>query len=448
MKLKPKLILGFLSAALLLLLSPYFLFPGVISNVSIASQIVGIIIVLASLSLFSFMINKALKPLNILEKEASLLAEGTFRFSEKVKSHDELKNIEESLNKISNSWKNTLEEKSKEVESTQEHMRDTFNRLSQAITTVFNQEELLTLILDIAKEELQLNRVLLYLMKDKSNEIDFQIGRGLGPDTDDYYEKNWTDEAFKAAKNPRTMSGKASEIFPLLSSKSSEKDKNLVITFPIVIKNNVSGVILGEREETKGDFSDKDIELLNTLGNQTAIALENAQLYKKNQMLAITDGLTNLHNHYFFQKRLSEELRRADRYTLHLALLMIDIDHFKKYNDTYGHPAGDIVLKDMAKIFMKNTRATDFTARYGGEEFTIILPETNNDGAMLIAERIFNDVRKHGFPGKNPRSKVKMTISMGISYYPREETTAAELIKKADQKLYQAKKSGRDQIVT
>lgn len=160
------------------------------------------------------------------------------------------------------------------------------------------------------------------------------------------------------------------------------------------------------------------------------------------QLLSVTDGLTQLFNHRFFQERLREEFRRAQRYDDLLALVLLDVDHFKKVNDSWGHPAGDQVLKDVAAALRRSVRETDLVCRYGGEEFAAILPKTPVTGALTVAERIWRDLGNTRVgPG------LRITGSLGVAGYPGREISSAEsLLHAADQALYRAKSEGRNRV--
>jgi diguanylate cyclase (GGDEF)-like protein len=170
----------------------------------------------------------------------------------------------------------------------------------------------------------------------------------------------------------------------------------------------------------------------------------NEKLRRQNEDLerqSSSDALTGLHNRRFLTQSLSEELSRAYRQKTAFTVLMADVDEFKKYNDNYGHPAGDEVLKKVANILLGSTRAVDCTARYGGEEFAILLPETSGDEALEVAERIRTRVAAHQFPER------KITISIGIAEFPENGYTAEAVISSADEALYEAKRAGRNRVV-
>lgn len=159
--------------------------------------------------------------------------------------------------------------------------------------------------------------------------------------------------------------------------------------------------------------------------------------------LANTDGLTGLYNHRHLQERLSEEIQRAERYGRPLSLVMADLDHFKRFNDTYGHPRGDEVLIAVAGALRKLSRATDVVARYGGEEFTLILPETHLDQARGVAERTRECVEALALG--DGKGGAKITLSLGVAGY-RPGSSKEELLTSADDALYRAKRAGRNQV--
>jgi diguanylate cyclase (GGDEF)-like protein len=169
----------------------------------------------------------------------------------------------------------------------------------------------------------------------------------------------------------------------------------------------------------------------------------NETLRAKNEeleKLSITDGLTGLANHRFLMQRLNEEAIRSARTERPFGVLMADVDHFKQYNDSFGHPAGDEVLKLVAGLLRECTRTVDCVGRYGGEEFAVIMPETDNAGALVVAERIRTRIAEQEFPNRG------MTLSIGIAEFPTDADSPQSTIAVADQALYQAKRDGRDRV--
>ena len=169
-----------------------------------------------------------------------------------------------------------------------------------------------------------------------------------------------------------------------------------------------------------------------------------AQYHEEIYRLTIIDGLTQVHNKRYLYEALERELIRGRRHSRNLAVLMFDIDHFKRINDLHGHLAGDFVLKELARIVQSRIRRDEVFARYGGEEFCIILPETMLDGAVELGERLRQQIQDHCFVFQ--QDKIRLTISVGAAVLGEEDRNAGELLKRADERLYQAKNSGRNRV--
>ncbi len=199
----------------------------------------------------------------------------------------------------------------------------------------------------------------------------------------------------------------------------------------------------------------ENLRLVDTLRRQNEILEQTVQertrdlsdAVAKLQKLAVTDGLTGLYNHRYFQEKWQEEVRRARRYDEPLSLLMIDLDEFKNYNDSLGHPQGDVLLHDVASHLEQSFREVDFVARYGGEEFVIILPSTSKGAAHPIAERIRKSLEDTPFPFRDVQPSGRVTASFGIAAWPEDGVHPWELLERADRALYAAKRTGRNRVV-
>src|SRR5487761_1095559 len=211
----------------------------------------------------------------------------------------------------------------------------------------------------------------------------------------------------------------------------------------LVVPMQRSGQLMGAMElylNAWRDLSDDQADLLNGVASQGAIAIRHAQLFQAQEENALTDELTKLPNRRALAQRFLQEMQRAKRHHNAIAFLMIDLDHFKQVNDTYGHLNGDAVLAELASILVTGARESDVCARYGGEEFGMILHETTEPGARTLAERIRAKVAAATFPGG-----LKLTISIGVAATD-EPALFTTLMERADQALYAAKQSGRNQV--
>lgn len=176
----------------------------------------------------------------------------------------------------------------------------------------------------------------------------------------------------------------------------------------------------------------------------------NLELQEANTALkemAVRDGLTSLYNHRYFQEALALEVARSKRYDKACALVFMDVDNFKKYNDTHGHPQGDTLLKTLAEIMMSHLRSCDLAARYGGEEFVLLLPETTKEAAIAMADGLRERVAEHPFAGGDTQPLGRVTISIGVAGMPDDGAEAAVLLERADQYLYKAKNTGKNKVV-
>jgi diguanylate cyclase (GGDEF)-like protein len=200
----------------------------------------------------------------------------------------------------------------------------------------------------------------------------------------------------------------------------------------------VQGVITLSRLGTN-QFDENDLRLLEIIAAQTALALDRVQLYAELRAQAITDHLTKLHNRRYLSERFKEERARALRNQHTLAVIMLDIDSFKRVNDHYGHDAGDAVLQDLAMVTRAVVRAEDVVARYGGEEFCVLLPEVSMEEAEGVAERLRAVVERRRLP--DAAGVRNVTVSVGVAYLATDDS-ATDVFTRADEAMYEAKRAG------
>jgi diguanylate cyclase (GGDEF)-like protein len=215
------------------------------------------------------------------------------------------------------------------------------------------------------------------------------------------------------------------------------------IAVPLKSSGTVIGVLNLYGSSLPTGFDDNDVATMRTFAAQATVAVDNVLLHEEAQRLSITDGLTGLWNYRYFTMSVTKEIERASRFGRPLALLMLDLDHFKDVNDSYGHQRGDAVLVELASRIRAEARDVDTVARYGGEEIVVVLPETDETGARQAAERFCNAVRRKPF-GEPGLPAIRLTISAGVAVYPFHGSTASSLLACADAALYEAKHAGRD----
>jgi diguanylate cyclase (GGDEF)-like protein len=208
---------------------------------------------------------------------------------------------------------------------------------------------------------------------------------------------------------------------------------------PLTIEGRIVGIMY-VNDFKKREFSAEDVSLFSLLTVYAALTIERVKSIEEMRVMSITDGLTGLYNHRYLMEQAYKEIQRALRHNHPLAVIMLDIDHFKDYNDKFGHLEGNKVLKEIARYLKKTARATDIVGRFGGEEFCVVVPEIKKNGAVAFAKRLLNEIAKNSSFNRN------VTLSGGVVTFPKDGKTPLDLIKKADTFLYKAKKQGRNRV--
>ncbi len=393
------------------------------------------------------------RPINRLVQAAKKIGKGDLGTRVKITSRDEVGELGEVFNqmgkRLSQSWK-SLEEKSillaRAKEELDQRVLDLqmLQRLSTKISSKLEQEDLLRLIVELFMEVAQVEKGSLMLWDEKKKRLSIAYGIGISEEAKKHLRlkrgEGIAGSVFEKKRSLVINDTLRDRHYKSLKTKKKLHRTETLLALPLVAKGEGVGVITLSNKVSRQPFIRRDEELLSTLASHAAIAIQNAMLYEQ----AIHDGLTSLYAHTFFQNYLEQEIRKAKRYQTPLSLLMIDIDHFKRFNDTYGHPAGDTVLVNIARLLKQAIRGADIAARYGGEEFTLILPETDAKGAYLLAERLRKKVEAFDFL-KEKKKRVKITTSIGVAGY-RKGMRREVLIGQADQALYRAKREGRNRV--
>ena len=302
----------------------------------------------------------------------------------------------------------------------------------------------LNLICDLAAEIVSFLRGAVYFWEEDGEVMHVRVTRNMpDPDESSFTRANvlnyWAAKLARPLLLTRHCQAEADALLQAMDAAS-------VLVVPLFVRNRVMGSLqlFGERTDS---FSREDAQLLWILSLVAESML--ARDYSNETLLrfAFTDFLTGLKTRGYFEQQLDMELARAERRGTPVAVLMIDIDHFKRLNDAHGHHAGDIVLRDVAAILTHDLREIDIAARYGGEEFILLLPETDLQGAKLVAQRLRSAVEQASFLTGTSANPEHVTISIGVALFPEEARFKGDLLEAADAALYEAKAQGRNRVV-
>ena len=329
---------------------------------------------------------------------------------------------------------------------------ETILQVEEGASTILNLNELAQFVIDKIGQVIACKRASLMVVEENEYLV-IKAARGLS----DEIIKNTRIKIGEGISGSVAQSGKPLlveniETHPTLHRDSDPRyASKSFLSIPLIYQGKVIGIIntidkISSFNGCPPIFNQSDLMFLSTIANYVAIAIENAKLFEEKSYLAITDHLTRLYNQRYFQEQLETEVKRIKRYPRPLSLIMIDIDHFKNYNDTCGHLMGDTVLKEVANIFKSHIRETDIAARYGGEEFCVILPDTEVDGAVALAEKIREAVEERPFESEQSQPNGRLTISCGVASFQESMKEKDELIKRADEALYAAKHAGRNRV--
>ena len=357
-----------------------------------------------------------------------------------VSAHEELR------------FKKSLEEKNRQIEESNKQLEELVRDLSllydigQGINQTIDLESLYATVTDVIRKRLRLHNFSLMAWDEPYRVLRVKAAFGF-----DQPEKvlQMTFQADEGVAGAVVSTGK------MIYVEDSEKETRFVnkgvplsgsiLALPLQYKNQVLGVANFGRKEI-ASFTQQDIRMLKLLAGQVPLAMANARLYTKTRELSVTDELTGVYNRRHFQEVMQLEWKRATRFKRDLSLLMVDIDFFKKFNDTYGHLAGDQVLRQAGFLLKNSLREVDTVARFGGEEFVLLLPDTDKRGALAVAEKIRHLIQEHRFFGAEKEVR-PITVSVGVAGYPDDAREIEDLIDHADIVLYEAKDSGRNRVV-
>lgn len=337
--------------------------------------------------------------------------------------------------------------KKAELETELRGLHDILN-VAQAVVSTLDLEAVLQAILRNTMDLMQTPAGSIALYNESLCEMKLHVHAGLSPS---FTEKSrWRVKVgglthrILAEGKPFIVEDSATATFFNNPLALAEGIRSL-IAVPLKIQNTIVGVLYVD-DFAPRTFPEGRLRLLPILASFAAMSIENAKLHEKMRSLACTDGLTGLYNHRQFKQMIKDELGRAVRYQKPLSLIMFDIDDFKKFNDTHGHPNGDKVLVAVAEILRETLREYDLTFRYGGEEFMAILPEADLDMALIAAERTRRTIEAESARYLQGTGARGVTVSIGVATFPRDAGDSDGLFKTVDDLLYRAKALGKNKI--
>jgi len=316
---------------------------------------------------------------------------------------------------------------------------EAINAIARQTTAVLDPEELLPKVCRLVLEHFDVVHVAIFIKQGVSLQMAAHLGR-LTPVAENTVLGGGTGLAAQALDSGETIIENTVNAVEGYAPAFIESASEMCI--PLIFFGEKLGVLSLISNKARA-FADLDVNPLQAVADICAAAIKNCQHFEAAKELANHDGLTGIFNRRYFEERINEEIERAVRYGSNLSVLMVDIDHFKRLNDEFGHMLGDEVLRVVSRVFIQQLRKTDIVCRYGGEEFAIILPQISRERGLDVAEKLRRNIESWHFPGiARP-----VTISVGLASAPQNGILRDEVVAAADAALYEAKQSGRNSVV-
>jgi diguanylate cyclase (GGDEF)-like protein len=398
--------------------------------------IVLVVAIVASALLVGFLARLITRPLTDLASGAKAIAEGRFDHRIVVRSKGDVGKLAAAFNDMSDH----LEELITQLSSSRAQLQRAVQRVGELFRSTHDMDQILASILDTAADAVGADAAVLWRFNPSRTELYAALNRGVGGEIPDV----------------PVGSGLAGIVAergaPVLREPGDDKPRSAEPDFPTAVaaafssQNRIQGVIVCYRRDPERPFVREDLSTVVFLAEQGGVAIENVTLHEEAQRLSLTDGLTGTWNRRYFQMQFRQVLATAVRFERPFSVLMLDLDHFKRINDTHGHQRGDATLVELTQRVTKVLREVDTFARYGGEEFLCLLSETDYSGALVTAEKILDAVKSEPF-GEPGEQRERITVSIGVASYPIHGVSFSVLVEAADRALYQAKQGGRDRVV-
>ena len=429
-------------------------------------------VVLLSVLIVSILMTRLLNPIRLLSQTASLVESGDLSAKSDIEGDDEIGFLARSFNLMVAQLRSNIQELDKKVLDRTRRLNNANNELLTTVKKLEKHNQQVTMLNNMS-EDLQGCHSLqeIYVVLEKSLTLLFQSGSGVlyivqtnGAECDlkktvswgegDFHSDNFTIGDCKAISKGKSRIVEIQNTLEPCHFVQVEQ-AGISICIPLLGQNEIHGVVnivmQNDSEEAASSESSVPIEewqrLATTISDYLSLAISNMKLQERLQNLSVRDGLTGLFNRRYMEETLSREFSKAERDEYPVGVIMLDVDFFKKFNDTYGHEAGDIVLIELSKLLVKSVRKEDVVCRYGGEEFVVILPGPLEDQSIKRAEIIRSRVEKELKIRYNDHD-IRVTISLGAAFYPDHGATPEEVLKAADTALYVAKEEGRNRAVS
>jgi diguanylate cyclase (GGDEF)-like protein len=403
----------------------------------LAIVLLGLVVVCLIATLLGSVLARVVsRPLGELAAQARAIARGDFASPPTgIRSGGEIGELARAFERM----RVELGEYLSALRSSRDELARSMNRLGETLSSTHDLPKLLAVVLEAAVQARRAKAGSLLLLTPDRTALVREATHGLTQRDPAERIPVGQGVAGTVAANGRAM-----VLASPAGNGAGEPAATTQVSVPLLAQGRVLGVLsLYDREDGE-PFTLADAEALTAFAVQAAVAIENVQLHAEAERLSVTDPLTGAWNYRYFERRFEQEIERSRRFGRVLALLMLDIDHFKLVNDRFGHQRGDEVLVEFRNRVTGSVRDIDTFARYGGEEFVLILPETNLEGGLAVAEKL--RVATHRTPFCD--DGIRLTVSIGVACFPEHATATEELLRAADEALYEAKLQGRDRVVT
>ena len=429
------------------------------TTTALLASILGfLLLAIVGAALLGLAVTRAIaRPLRELAAGADAIAAGVYEQHFDVRSADEVGQLARAFNEMTS----RLGEHLAELQESREELKRSLTRFGETLRSTHDLNKILQVVLDTSVDALRASGGVLMVVSPETpdgpgrpgqngasawgREMMVAASRGVDASGLKIRSGEGIAGAVAVSGEPvRVPDGVGGEQAKLPDASPAEPPFKTAIWVPVFAQGRIFAVLaLFDREDDEV-FSPRDLDTVLSLADQAGVAIDNVVLHQEAQRLAITDGMTGIWNHRYFQLRFDQEMDRSARFRRPFCLLLFDIDDFKVVNDTYGHLVGNVVLIDLSRRVKAEIRDIDVLARYGGEEFVLILPETDADGGYRAAEKIRRRVADSPFGRERD---IPVTISIGVACFPRAGTDQTALMRAADVALYQAKSRGKNTSV-